>query len=515
MNKEERFYDLASFGVLLFILILSCIRFNYLPQYVDAYYHLSAAKGFISSGGWVGWSWWDYAPMGRPQVYPPGYHFILAAMIMSGIDGLSAVRLTEVLIVPLFFLTVWGVVRKHGPALLSFIFLLVLSGFFSFYSSVSANIPASLALMLGFLSWHFIIKEKWKAALVMLTFCAYTHSGIFWIFFLSLLFLFPENRDRKALLKLTVFLAVFVSPLLIHYFTYRSYINFCFLKEIHFIHFSPVIIIPGILCMAINRRWDKLNLLFLGYSAGGLLIFFKYPYRFFSAQGVIGLAFFTALLIYGLLSRIESGNKKMFFSGLTILYLFFLNSTVDLEDNRPRLNTVNSTYSNFLTGKVYRLLEFSSLYWPGYYNPVIEAINSNTRPNDIIAGNFPIISQIFSSLTNRANSNPMLYEVAPPVKRTPYYKHAKLIVWVKPLDRLFFSLVDERGWSVAYESDFAAVIKNSAPVPRASPLKAVIPFIFIYLMAGAGLAVFIFDVRGVRLSFSPLVLWLRKILGRV
>lgn len=100
-------YDLASLGTIILIFIFLVVRFNYLPQYVDAYYHLSVAEGFIKSGGWVGWSWWDYAPRGRPQVYPPFYHFILVFLEKIGISGLNSVRVTEVIIPLIFFLSLW------------------------------------------------------------------------------------------------------------------------------------------------------------------------------------------------------------------------------------------------------------------------------------------------------------------------------------------------------------------------------------------------------------------------
>ena len=97
MNKGSRF-DLASLGLLIFFVIISVPRLNYFPQFVDGYYHLSVANGFIQSGGWVGWDWWCFAPFGRPHLYPPLYHLILVFLQNIGISGLNSLRFTEFLI---------------------------------------------------------------------------------------------------------------------------------------------------------------------------------------------------------------------------------------------------------------------------------------------------------------------------------------------------------------------------------------------------------------------------------
>ena len=139
-------YDLASMGIIVLIILFFAIRFQYLPQFVDDYYHLSAANGFIRSGGWVGWSWWDFAPHGRPQIYPPVYHFLLAFLQKGGLSGLTSIRIAEVFIPCVFFFTLWYVIRFLTTSLSAFFTLLISSSFFSFYSAASANIPATLAL---------------------------------------------------------------------------------------------------------------------------------------------------------------------------------------------------------------------------------------------------------------------------------------------------------------------------------------------------------------------------------
>ncbi len=159
MERVNRF-DLASLGLVVFVAVFSLVRFNDPPQFLDAYYHLLVANGFIKSGGWVGWAWWDFAPLGRPQVYPPLYHFVLVFLKTIGFSGLKAIKFTEALINPLFFFSLWYTFRKLVNQRFSFFSTLLLSSFFAFYASVSGNIPASLALIFGFFTWLAIKKKK-------------------------------------------------------------------------------------------------------------------------------------------------------------------------------------------------------------------------------------------------------------------------------------------------------------------------------------------------------------------
>ena len=141
-KRRNQYFDLLSLGMIVFIAILSLIRFNYLPQYIDAWWHLSCANGYIESGGWVGWSWWDYAPWGRPQVYPPFYHFLLVFLKKAGLSSINAVRVTEVVILPLFFLVTWYVLRKILCAFSDSMFLYSYGSFldFLYFSSFSSGV---------------------------------------------------------------------------------------------------------------------------------------------------------------------------------------------------------------------------------------------------------------------------------------------------------------------------------------------------------------------------------------
>ncbi len=499
MDKSRtQHFDLLSLGMIVFIAILSLIRFNYLPQYIDAWWHLSCANGYIESGGWVGWSWWDYAPWGRPQVYPPFYHFLLAFLKKGGVSSINAVRVTEVIIPPLFFLVAWYVLRNIVSSFFSFINLLTLSSFFSFYTSISCNVPASLGLIFGFFCWYFLKKKRWVSCALFLTLCFYTHAGVFLIFFVSLFFLLGLASYRSELIRIISGVVLGILPLLVHQVKYASYLQFSFTKEIYFLHFSIFLIAVGLFSLFINVRKDFGTFLFLGYLVGSIIVFVKYPFRFFSAQGAIGLALFSSLLCEKYFNLIKSNLAKRAFIFTLSFFLFFSHTTVDLEGGKPRINLFNSTYYNFLTGRPYALLEARFLFWPQYYYPIVDVIKKNTESFQIISSNLKITAQIFSSLAQRPTSNSLLWEVKTHLPSEAIYKFAKVIIWLKPPNKELNLLRNRYDWENIYENEIAYVFKNSHVKLTVSPIPARIPFKYIYLLLSIFSFIFILDNAKIR-----------------
>lgn len=479
--KNNSRYDLLSFGILAFILTFSLIRFKYLPQFIDGYYHLSVANGFIKSGGWVGWAWWDFAPLGRPHLYPPLYHLILVFLKWAGLSGLDALRITEVLIVPVFFFTLWYVLRKLINDRFSFFSLLILSSFFPFYSSVSANVPASIAIIFGFLSWLSVKKRKILSATLFLTLAFYTHIAISWLFFIAYIFFALVNKEyRKAIFKILLFSLLLYLPLLWHILRYMSYLTIQIRQEAHYTRFSIFIVLLGMLSLFLNfTKKDFPIPLFVGYFLGSVAVFIKYPYRLFSAQGTIGLGLLSALLLERIFSKLKGWSKNLIIVCIGI-FLLFSQATLCLKADKERFKFLDSTYYNVLAAKTDSLLEFQSLYSSKFYGPIVEVVKDNSQESDIIASNLSIGSQIFAALCDRPNLDSMLWEVSP-MEPSVDYNQAKIIVWLKYiLPKREDSLMIGQ-WRIIHENDIAYVFLNPDYSSFPRRLESKFNFLFIGL----------------------------------
>lgn len=492
LEKYDRF-DLASFGLLAFITLFSLARYNYLPQFVDGYYHLSVANGFISSGGWVGWDWWSFAPLGRPHLYPPLYHIILSGLQKIGLAGITTLKVTEVAITPIFFFSLWFVFRKLVDSKFSLINLFVLSGFFCFWAGVSANISASLSLIFGFFAWYFLSRKRRISIIICLILAFYSHSGIPWIFFISLLLVACLNKEYRSIALTSLGAAlIFALPLLIHLWKFRSYINLQATDETQFIQLSVLILGFGLPFLVANLFKKNLtNLFFLGYAFGAGLIFINYPYRFFSTQGVIGLALFSSLFLKKIFSY-EKGFKRKDILALLIVFFLILHPTLNLDKGRLKLNFFNSTYYNLVSGNFDKLVKFKPIFYPQYYDSILETIKKHCGPYDIITSNLSVAGQIFASLSRRPLADSMLAEVRPKEKITPY-ENAKITIWIKPLTSGDREGKKSREWALIEENDIAYVFLNLRDSPQAEKIASSINFRVLFFIFLGLLSLLIFD----------------------
>ena len=491
MNKLTR-YDLISLALLFVIFIFSLARIPYLPQYVDGYYHLSVANAFIKSGGWVNWAWWDFAPLGRPHLYPPLYHILLSGLIKSGASGLFALQLTESMAVPLFFTIFWFVMRQLGGFRIAFFSLVPLSGYFPFFTSVSGNVPATIALIMGFLSWLFFYRKQFISSIIFLTLAFYTHAGIPWMFIFSYLFILIFSDHRRDVLWVIVVSLLLAAPFLAHEFVNRYAVSLKALGEQNFTRFSVLVLLGSVIGLIVSiRKMPLLSCLSLGLVVGAYLVFNKYPYRFFSAQGMVGVMILASLFWDKLFTFLKGKERWL------MLFLFFIifaafHPVVEREYDKLSLNSSGGTYLRLLTGDVDDFM-YSSMYVPQVYTPTVEAIKKFSDEDDIIISNMRIAGQIFAALSNRANGYSMLGEVSGG-DSGPDYAQAKLIIWAKDNISTKINHVSVSWLKEVIQDDMDYVFMNTNNPAKIKIVPAKIGFGVIYFFLAVAFIIIFWEI---------------------
>lgn len=188
-------WDFYSGIIILAYLLLQVLRWPLFPQFMDIFYHLLTAWGFIQAGGYSGWDFWQYAPFGRLHIYPPLFHIILALFIKLGINKIILAKFLEAVTPIIFLIVLWNFIRKNYNQRLAFFVMLMVSSSFSFYLSLINNIPATLSIIFGILSFERLFKGQTLRATILLTLCFYTHIGISWLFALGVLLYGLFNRE--------------------------------------------------------------------------------------------------------------------------------------------------------------------------------------------------------------------------------------------------------------------------------------------------------------------------------
>jgi len=482
MFEKSSKYDLLSAVLLLLLAVFSLSRIPYLPQFVDGYYHLSVAQGFIKSGGWVGWDWWDFAPLGRPHLYPPLYHFLLVGLLKLKINNLLALQVTEALSAPVFFMVFWRVVRSLWDKRTACFALVISSSFFPLYVASTGNVPATMAMVFGLLSVLFFKHRRIAAAVVSLTLSFYAHAAIPWMFVCGYLTLIFFDKDRRSDSVKTVILSLAVaSPLFFHQLKYLNYLYMSVQGEAALIQFGFLIFILAAIGVAGTWRDKFPNIFFIGFLLGIFIVFFKYPYRIFSAQGMAAVALLAAIGIEKIFNVLKPQPYKPAVFFFLSLFLFFHPVLHKPDPAKPiTVKLFNSTYYRLMTGQVEDFFMFNSLFFPKIDLPVAVLITQASGPNDIIVSNYRIMGQTFSALCNRANAYSMLSEVKAPLNFNPY-EHAKIVVWLD-YKNSGFPYRQNHKWQLLKQSEIYEVYLNREYSDSLQVVPAKLPFSFIFIM---------------------------------
>lgn len=190
-----------------FVFFLISFQFVFLllrpfPVLTDDWYHLSVIRAFYEKGGVQLWDDWEFAPQGRPHLYPPLFHMTAATIaIFFGQMGLQNPLMAALLFLnavsyPLLLLSLWWLSKELFGKEAAFYSLLLALGVLALFFSAQVIVPSAYALaFVNFLAGAFFRKRAIASA-ILLSLTGYTHLGVFLLALLFLLvFSLTVRRD--------------------------------------------------------------------------------------------------------------------------------------------------------------------------------------------------------------------------------------------------------------------------------------------------------------------------------
>ncbi len=187
--------DILSISLILLLgALLWVARSKIYPMAPDGYYHALVAREIVRTGNVPVWDWWEYAPLGRPHLYTPLLHILIALLSLPfNKDIIQGMQLFSVVLLPTVAFTTWYLARWLFDARRGFFAVLLLGidqmflllGWY-ILPSIIANAVMPLVLV------FFLSKRFWPAA-VLLSFALYAHMGVATLGFVGL-FLFAVWR---------------------------------------------------------------------------------------------------------------------------------------------------------------------------------------------------------------------------------------------------------------------------------------------------------------------------------
>ena len=432
-------FDFYSIFVIIAILLVYLPNWPKLPYFMDCYYHLAVMKGFSAAGGWVGHAFWEYAPYGRPHLYPPFFHFLELVLFKCGVGPILIARLFDFLIFPIFLVVVWRVVRKLYTQELAFYSLFLICSSYTLYLALINNIPFTIAFILGFLSFYFFKEMKPWSSWICLTFAFYTHPWMPWLMMGALVFYAFGRRTQRKLLLWICFGAIFAaSPFIIHQLRYSHFFVPVKALEFYMAEINPLIFILGLagVWFSFKKQGDYLFFLGLAFTMSFLLLTNRD--RFLQGHGVIPFSFLGAVALLELktiLSHKYRNKGNVLFFTICILFFYLATPLILISPFREKPDFAFKSWliGQIDSGQFFGTPKEETIYFPKYINKAVRLLTDNSAPDDIFFSNFSYAAGMISVLSERATSTAMLSEVKPLVS-FDQIGLSRLILWFKDPD---------------------------------------------------------------------------------
>jgi hypothetical protein len=402
--------DLLALLIILFIFLSFLANADkFQPFGDDGWYHMAVARKIIELGKIPLWDTWEFQPVGRPHLYPPLLHILIAFFSKDADHVVEGAKVLQIILYPAALLTSWYFARLLFSSKVAFIALIILSMDATFLLIFIGVMPSSLVnlffplLLLAFLSKRL----GWSVFFMVL--CLYSHLSFPFLLLVCLLVLSYKYRTYFSFYRKFVVLSlIFYLPWALRVFLFRDFLRSfatvvgnpilgliigMFLLQI----FNPVFLYFGVKGLkqssGINR--DLVKYILIGFLPA--LIFYGGRYWFHTAP-------FWAIFIALYLQKWITSRKRV-----ALLLLFGLVPMPLIAIGVPGGGSPILPSITALDGAVgLYFLNFG----PNETDLELKAfIEQNTDPNQIIHVDEPSLADRIVVLTGRPVDNGMWFEV--------------------------------------------------------------------------------------------------------
>jgi hypothetical protein len=307
-------FDQLSLGLILLLTGIALAYWSKYPVHMDTFYHMGATSGYARAGGVALTSFWEYAPVGRAQLYPPLLHVMMFALTKTGLSTLSAGRAVAFFAWPLLLLSNWYGMRKLFTNRAAFYTIVIMSSCYLLFWHSAVESAASLVLILTPLIFVAVERDRKVAAAVLLAMALYSHLVLGHLVAFGLLLYAVHRRQMfKEIAIVLVGAYVLWLPYGVHLLVNYRYLGFSdpvgggggVAVTLHLLVWLAAL--AGlVLCYFKKKTYYLLPSFLLGL----LPIVFFYPDRFWSAHSFVPLAMLGGVALssaHGLVKKTAKG----------------------------------------------------------------------------------------------------------------------------------------------------------------------------------------------------------------
>jgi hypothetical protein len=488
LMADARSWELYSVAIIGFIVFAQVMQWPMFPFFIDIYYHLSVMKGFAAAGGYVTHAFWEYAPFGRPHLYPPLFHLFLLMLYKLGLSVINVARSANFLMPIIMLSSIWFVARRLLNKRIAFFALLIASSVYSFYLATITTIPAMLAMISGLFGYYFVERHRPVAASACMVFCFYLHLVMPWVMGAALLLYGMLERQKRKECFIAVAAGVVAAiPLLYHQLRNLPFLSTHTVAQDLCLEINLLLClfaIIGIICVLRQKgRYRYFTALFII----SIPFAWMHPYRYFGGEGVFALIFLAALGIESVFGYLQKNFYRFIFTGIAVVLFFMVSPTLMIDRGAPKIIPVNSTFSNSVFGDSYYTHSFlRSVYNEKRYGQIVSVVNKNSSEDEILFSNNAFFVGIVGSITGRATSTGMFQEVKPLVV-FDRIAAARLIIWPRDsedLTREPVEMIEKYKLEKIADTELAFIYRNSDAVARRHVPPPYVPEMICYALIG-------------------------------
>ncbi|RJP27612.1 MAG: glycosyltransferase [Actinobacteria bacterium] len=193
--RRRDVFDILAAVFIAACIVLILVNISMYPVYLDIPYHMAVTRGFQEAGGITTWDFWDYAPAGRPHIYPPLLHVGMSMLQDIGLSAQATATLVCVIMFPLILLSLWWAMRKLFGSRAAFYALVLVGVPYAFFYQTGITIAASLVLALTPLIFLALEEDHKVASLALLAMCLYSHLILGHLVALALIIYLLHRRE--------------------------------------------------------------------------------------------------------------------------------------------------------------------------------------------------------------------------------------------------------------------------------------------------------------------------------
>ena len=477
------------------------------PLVLDPYYHLLIAQQVAAAGGPIIYEWWEYAPIGRPHLYPPVLHLLLAGLLQLGVSPLMVIRAATAVLLPALLASLYLVMRRLFTPSLALVCLWAAMVPAAFHVHSGVALAAALGLIEYFWLLDALESTRWLAAGAWLVLLCYTHLGLPWI---ALASVGAYACLRPAVWRDAVKAAaglVLAIPWWWHVFSHRAAISTTWPYENDVIDVMPCLLAVSLVgvwaCWKVRQR----HLLLLGCGLGFSLLAFHYRFRWLSGEGLLPVILLAGVGVHWLARRISGaalGSRRHVLMSLALITLLGLSPTLVRQHSAWRVWWPDSGPVRLVSLSEIRPRQLGARFAVRVSERVARVVSLATAPGEILWSNAPYVVGLVAALSRRPTSSAMLNEVGPSQPLNPVAA-AQVIVWLKmdpqPGDIRLADLA-ALPLTTLFEDETAVVYRRRDALPIAHAPQAAVPSALALGLVAMVVALAVWDARRPRAALD-------------